>query len=729
MTFTIHTRTSRLSYDAYPHSDIPGYHYSKFHGEIFQLENRTLDCGAVIRIHRIGEHIFLGFKDFFSWRVYNSEEKVDIQVDLVGKSYHRGKDPIPAWLTEMRSHYGYGLGSNNPQNERNPIVLYMEARVTTPDGVTTQVELPLPVPRTGKVQVRGSKILVSGTCMGTPYEFEESFASPAPLPRNTEDYPYYKEEAPLKMLQRHLEGSEIEGGKDVMWAVFLEHVHQDATVPLDGLKTFYKQKAIAPNLKRLEKEQPVAWTFFRYLHGKKTMAGVRNNQLLGVFLKSVGEDYDKLLKGLQDVMLDPPFKQEGYVEDPLETFCREACQKLPGALEKVEALAAQKDFRKQKTAAGQADGLGATTEKAPLLRAAIEKGDIPIGIFHQPGKDGQPINREFDLWEKALAQKGWLPVLSEIAQDASRRTTYERDITPYLMFMFRICKYLDRHAPLGRKKTWKAMPKFVKSQWDLEMDDDNDENGTVKRRSAFTPVADNEAGVIEVPYVAVCVTGVSSQWCYSRHFYIFEEGFTDPESGGMVTRDVEPKLNGRDDYGLCYYTLTGTSTARGYPTFLIIFEKRGKGRPFVHFHRVRPCRSAKGVITPACDLVEACYQYMAGNIPASDIHDQQGDLIFIAQDHDPIKAKAKVEDPKQSPVLVFESHSFQSLDPESDLSLFLSTAKTPKNRLGYVYAPKGMVVNHPEHDNLEPMPSGWYEVRRCKSWEANPKAIWSLTID
>jgi len=78
---------------------------------------------------------------------------------------------------------------------------------------------------------------------------------------------------------------------------------------------------------------------------------------------------------------------------------------------------------------------------------------------------------------------------------------------------------------------------------------------------------------------------------------------------------------------------------------------------------------------------------------------------------------------------VFESHALQSLNPDVALTLHRSTAKTPQNRLGFVWAPSGLRVGHPEHDDIEHLSEGWYEIRRCKSWEANPKAIWSLTID
>ena len=61
--------------------------------------------------------------------------------------------------------------------------------------------------------------------------------------------------------------------------------------------------------------------------------------------------------------------------------------------------------------------------------------------------------------------------------------------------------------------------------------------------------------------------------------------------------------------------------------------------------------------------------------------------------------------------------------------LYESKAKTPANRLGFLNATTGFKVVHPEHQDVVGMAEGWYEIRRCKSWEANPQAIWSLTID
>jgi len=67
----------------------------------------------------------------------------------------------------------------------------------------------------------------------------------------------------------------------------------------------------------------------------------------------------------------------------------------------------------------------------------------------------------------------------------------------------------------GSAQGWKAIPKFVKSQSELEMDEAT-EDGTTKRRSAFTPVEDIEAGSYELRRVksweanpvSVCVLNI-----------------------------------------------------------------------------------------------------------------------------------------------------------------------------------------------------------------------------
>jgi len=557
-------------------------------------------------------------------------------------------------------------------------------------------------------------------------------------------YESLRENYPIPTIMGHLRGSSFEGGPETLWSSLMSAWTYDCDD--EGLTATRTRKTIALNLGRLKTELPFEFRFFEWLRSPRTWEGVSNNKLLSAFLRAVGEDYDKLVAALRDAR-QPQFSQEEFryhswtdsvgvgknraVINGLR-FRRRLCESLPGVSDKIREEEAKKDYRKQKTAEGQAAGLGITKEAYPKLFAAIAAGDIPTGVFSQPGDHGAPVNREFLLWEKALSQKGWSPIISEVAKNAASRTTYERDITPWLNALFKWPAFLTKHTK-GPK--WKAMPKFVQSQWELEMDNEGDEDvshaqKTRKERSAFTPQVDNETRTVTIPYVAVSVSGVRTQWCYSRNYYLFEEGFTDPVTGGIVVNDLEKNLNGQgDDYGLCFFTLTGTVTARGYPTFLIIFERRDSGATWVHFHRVRPCRITDGHNTPPHQLVERCYQYMAGNVPASWVCAQQGDLIFLRQSKDPLAAKAKVaENPQSGHSFSFESHTFVS-QTDDPITLHISVAKEPKNRLGFLHAPGGMRVEHPEHDHLTSMEAGWYEVRRCKSYENNPVGIWSLNID
>jgi hypothetical protein len=713
-----------------------------------------LGGGLTIRSILYGNHLFVTPESDPGWNIYqtivpNDGEPI-VKIDRIGMGHTKVVERKYAWYRDNESSWSYrGRHATETRKQADCYVPgmaegYQGQKQFAPDdpkrlpyvfvkvnvqafGQQVIKELRFQIPHTGKVAIDGGQIKVEVDALGFLHTFIENFNDDRQYGTN-----------PLEVLYRHLKGSEIEGGADALWTAFLALYPGDA--PMDGLASLYKRKAFRDNFARLEGDAPLDWAFLRWLQDKTTVSGRKGNQLISAMFKETAADYDKLLAGLQAARANAPsltsewsLHLSGRGETRTGIPARIAiCMTLPGAAEKVQEQAAKKDFRLRKTAAGQAEGLG-LDDRYPKLRAAVEAGHIKVTIFNQPGTDGQPVNREFALWERALKQKGWAKPIFEICASAASRGTYERDITPYLNSLFTVPAYLDKHTD-GRKK-WRGFPKFVSSQWELEMDDEDDgKDGpqkTRKERSAFTPQVDNETRILTIPYVAVCVSGVRTQWCYSRNYYLFEKGFTDPETGGIVVNDFEVNLNGQgDDYGLMYFTLTGTETARGYPTFLIIFERRVNGTTFVHFHRVRPCRSAKGVKTPACQLIERCYQYMAGNVPATDVTAQQGDLLFIKHGNDPIKAKAKVHpDPETGPSFEFESHRFVSDNPDTSLTMRRSAAKTPRNRMGFIYAPNGLSVRHPEHDDIEGLEEGWYEIRRCKSYENNPVGIWSLTID
>ncbi len=492
----------------------------------------------------------------------------------------------------------------------------------------------------------------------------------------------------------------------------------------DGIKLIENKSAIKNNLVKLQQEKPTLFSLYNILKSSICSDKISNNRLLSAFLTKFGDNYDKLSEELAIIANYPKNRiiklsgvsYQAKEKQSLLPFTRRLCEQLPGANDKKEEIIGKAIWHARKTIAAQAEGLGIDKIKHRKLFSLIEEEKIPISIFHAPSNKDQPINIEFDFLEKALKEEGWADVICDIAQNAARRTTYEKNITPYIAFLYKIEKYLKRHT----NKSWKAMPKFVSSQYELEMDEAN-ENGTAKKRSALTPIVDNEKHIITIPYAALAISGVRTTYCYSLNYYVFEEGMIDPISDSPVLSDLERKLNNRDDYGLMFYTLTGTSQNTGYPTFLIIFEKLKNKETRVHFHRVHPNRSHNGITTQACNLIKECYRYMAGNIQAKDIEAQQGDIILIPHNNGNITFE------EAKPIESFESHCFEA--EVGNVLLVENKSKSEKNRLGFIKCESKFNLTHPEHEAILGVKPGIYEVRRCKSFEANPVAVWSYTID
>lgn len=667
---------------------------------------------------------------YMLWGTVVEEVAPFISVEVIGTPYTRE--------IEVPSHGGWmGYAAGRPvltkkvvasynggwQTGRDiPGIPYLHAkvRVTLLDGSgSDEVEFRFERPESGEVDL--SKPThptqnVAASCMffGLPLSWEV-------------DILHYHD------LHRVLSHFTCKQGSDALWARWFNIRKVDpATRDLAGVKALETRKDIKPNLDRLATEEPLLWRFFAWLHDGKTRDKTSNNKLIAAMLEAVGTDYDKLRAELRRALDNVPKTESvpeygGAQKDPI---ARNVCLSLLGATDKVAEQKAKQQWQFAKGARAQAEVLGISADRHPLLMARVEAGDISLNLFHEAGNEDRLINVEFDLWERALAREGWADVLVEIAQNASKRTTYSKRVTSYIAFPFRIERYLDRHAPRKKGHGWKAMPKFVQSQWELEMGEATEE-GTTKRRSAFTPVADNDEGTVTVPYVAMAISGVRTTWCYSERYFVVEEGQEDPifDQGGVYEADLAEKLNGRDDYGLCFFTLTGTDRNTGYPTFLVIFERTTHHGTRVHFHRVHPSRSRgpNGTQTPPNRLIEECYRYMAGNVRAEEIAHQQGDILLIKADG-PGKATS---DPV--PVFGFENHAFVPLDaPDGScppVRLMRAKAKSRDNLLGWIHAPNGMRMPHPEHESIEDIAPGWYEVRRCKSWEANPTSVWVLNID
>lgn len=729
------------------HVNIMSFIQAKFPDEVPSKEQKALRCRAplansqeTIEIISLGNHLFINeaqgadhyynrgtYWDTSEYRNKDMPEIVDVDpfvsVKALGNAYHkkvtkrvrRRKDSweevdVHDWDTYNVGSYGYD-GTEIRWN-------YLDVSVTV-DGVPHKTAVKFSRPNWGTIDLsKCHDWTFHAACnfFGLPLSWAIDIDSQSNYYDNT-----------WSRFHTLLKNYEFAQGVDAAWSFFFGHWSFRKAGSYNWLKSpdsksigsVEKKKAIAPNLAKLREAEPNLFRLYQFLHSSKVTQGVSNNQLLAAWLKDNGSDYEKMSKSLRKVMdVIPQLEGVNVIGNSSDIYGREICLMFDEAKEKDEEKRAHKEWYLKKNLGDQATGLGCDAEQWPKTHAAIASGEIPINVFHNPGDKLNLVNTEFELWERAL-KRGWGGELFAIAKDASRHSTYEKDITPYIAFLFKIEKYLDRHT--GKGKKWKASPKYVQSQWDLEMEAAS-ETGTVKKRSALTPLADNEARTVEVPFAAIAIYGRQTTYCYSKCYYVLEEGMIDPESKSPVVYELEKKLNNRDDYGLMYYTLNGTPRNRGYPTFLIIFERLAK-KTRVHFHRVHPNRYKDGRPTPAHKLVEECYRYMAGNVRAEEIYRQQGDLIFM-----------RVEEPKHNTAALkgvadFESHAFVVPKGKEPVLLLPNEAKSIKNRLGHLFAATEFTVDHPEHEPLKKMPSGWYEVRRCKSWEANPQAVWSFTID
>lgn len=348
-------------------------------------------------------------------------------------------------------------------------------------------------------------------------------------------------------------------------------------------------------------------------------------------------------------------------------------------------------------------------ESFPLLASLIKDGSIPISTFFR--KEGEEayflFNNNWPLFEEFLGKHRQTGI--DLARMASQRTTYEKSFMSYMYFvLYALPEYLKKHTG----KDWTCLPKIVESASELEPERSAD-GKTSKKRSALTPTVDNKNNTVVVPYACLQVAGRSTTYTYSLNYSLIERGLS--VNGDVCLIDIEKQLNGRDDYGLMFYTLTGSAPGRGYPSFLIIFEQLANSETRVHFHRVHPLRSKDGDGNPVNNWIRTCYNWMVGNINKDRIVAQQGDLVFVSIDSLPEGAKTTVDS--------YDSHCFRQA------VIFVPyTKKAASNILGYFEIAAETVLGHPEHMAIS-VPAGVYELRQCRSWEANPKGIWTLRID
>lgn len=425
-----------------------------------------------------------------------------------------------------------------------------------------------------------------------------------------------------------------------------------------------------------------------------------------------GQDYDSIVKSMENVFTvaegDPPLRNSDKVVSNLEWV-----ERLPAFKMKRKEVIKKDTSKAIGLMVQELDSVALDENAYPKTYEALVNGEIPISLIIPDKESYFQINNTWELWEEMLTK--FPEETIKIAKAAAARRFYEKDLMSYFYVILRdMPAYLKKHTG----DDWQCAPTLVDTEEALNPPVIEEGRRTTKTRSALTPVADNETKIVTIPYASLRISGYATQYCYSHSYHILKEGFT--LEGQVVMRDLETKLNGRDDYGLMFYTLTGTHTARGYPTFLIIFERMpSKGKTRVHFHRTHPMRSKDGDTNPVSNWTRTSYGWMIGNVNAKDILFQQGDLAFIR----PSKPLA-FQTEGLTRVSDCDSHAF------SKAVLFQPYTGKDKNILGHVLIEGENALNHPEHENVAISGyEGWLEVRQARTWEANPRGIWTLNID
>tara|TARA_B100001778_G_scaffold330827_1_gene333978 strand:- start:6726 stop:8915 length:2190 start_codon:yes stop_codon:yes gene_type:complete len=485
----------------------------------------------------------------------------------------------------------------------------------------------------------------------------------------------------------------------VIKSLLSEGIEPQKLKPTGCVKIYKTLESLGEELLR---EHPIEGMCFRSImySTKRTINSVKISSLVNDVFKDVDS-----VESLKEAM-------QPFVEKRKETgrwnWFEDCISNYDAYKDKRRAVLAKQTDRAFSKLMEEYDSLELDEKKHPKLTAAIKAGDIPVSTFFRKTEQYFLLNDNWELWEKMLKLDYETTV--RLAQEVSRRTTYEKDLMSYFYFiLYDLPSYLKKHT--GEK--WTCSPKLIESESELNPPVEDD-SGVARTRSALTPSVDNKERHVVVPYASLAIPGRQTTYCYSHSYHVLRKGLM--FNGNVCMADTENKLNGRDDYGLMFYTLTGSMQGRGYPTFLIIFERHTSGDTTVHFHRTHPSRSKDGDYNPIHNWIKVCYNWMAGNVRAEKIKAQQGDLFFVeVEDDSKIEFSRKVTD--------YDKHRFERSVPFAEYE-----KKAKANILGYVQLEKNMFLTHSEHDD-ERIPAGTFEIRQCRSWEANPKGVWTLNID
>jgi hypothetical protein len=100
-------------------------------------------------------------------------------------------------------------------------------------------------------------------------------------------------------------------------------------------------------------------------------------------------------------------------------------------------------------------------EKYPLTYEAVHSGTLPLGtFFRKSGTSYFVYNDNWELWEEMLLL--YPKESKEIAQEASRRTTYEKDLMSYFQFMLHtLPEYLEKNTAMRGHHIFREFVKYL----------------------------------------------------------------------------------------------------------------------------------------------------------------------------------------------------------------------------------------------------------------------------
>lgn len=269
----------------------------------------------------------------------------------------------------------------------------------------------------------------------------------------------------------------------------------------DGVKNTLNK--IQPFLDNLSTNLRKATVYILLEEITKSTKGIKNSVIFNKLFNKLFEvdDFNRLIDKLELCLL----KAKNY--HFYENYLNEISAEFPNIRELRKDKLKKNQTKAFNKVMEDVDFIDINAEKYPITFDKIQTGEIPLGTFFRKQLESYFLyNDNWELWERFIQR---FPEESvELAKEVSKRTTYEKDIMSYMYFVLDgLPQYLEKYT--GKK--WTCEPKLVTSANELEPPKIGD-NGVTKKRSALTPIVDNEKCHIIVPYVSMSVGGARTQY-------------------------------------------------------------------------------------------------------------------------------------------------------------------------------------------------------------------------